>query len=430
MFTTLISSQGLGRAASISETDFEFTGNACAVQCTTFQAAFVSPRVHALFQQDKTLDSFFVDCERFGLQEERIFELLERLLNGFELEIETSELPGLLSLATFLGNTELLNHFIHDEDPLDKSTICSRLRTKSIVGRSMEEEIEFAASHFYELDVDPLDGIDISIIERIVSSKALRLANEDSLLDFICSVGRGKEIVVLLRYLRIEYLSSDGIEVFINCLRDLSIDAWLWDRVCRRLRLRVSGSDLDYSSIAMRRFVGKSQRLEKTIHIQLNETKPLDGLISYLTRKHGGNVQEKGIVTITSKSADKFNDDPRYALNSVANLTSGSFFRSENEPDEWVCWDFRKMRVRPTHYTIRSRGLRSWILEGSVDGERWTEVSRQTESRHFRDLASSWFPVSPTAEFRFIRLTQTDRNLWGNSSLALRAVEFFGSLAE
>jgi hypothetical protein len=35
----------------------------------------------------------------------------------------------------------------------------------------------------------------------------------------------------------------------------------------------------------------------------------LEGIISYLTKKHGGNVHEKGIVTIASKSV--YDDDPK-----------------------------------------------------------------------------------------------------------------------
>jgi hypothetical protein len=75
----------------------------------------------------------------------------------------------------------------------------------------------------------------------------------------------------------------------------------------------------------------------------------LEGIISYLTKKHGGNVHEKGIVTITSKWV---RDDPKFALKNVADLTSRSDFISNHEPDQWVCWDFREMGVRPTHYTI------------------------------------------------------------------------------
>jgi hypothetical protein len=40
----------------------------------------------------------------------------------------------------------------------------------------------------------------------------------------------------------------------------------------------------------------------KEVGFPLKEAKSLEGIISYLTRKHGGNVPDRGIVTITSKS--------------------------------------------------------------------------------------------------------------------------------
>jgi hypothetical protein len=55
---------------------------------------------------------------------------------------------------------------------------------------------------------------------------------------------------------------------------------------------------------------------------------------------------------ITSKSV--LNDDPEYALTNVPDLTSESRFGSKNGPGQWVCWDFRQMRVRPTHYTNKT----------------------------------------------------------------------------
>jgi regulator of replication initiation timing len=57
--------------------------------------------------------------------------------------------------------------------------------------------------------------------------------------------------------------------------------------------------------------------------------KPTPGIISYLTTKHRGNVDEKGIVTITSKSIP---DDPRHALTNVADLNSLPYFASQDEP--------------------------------------------------------------------------------------------------
>jgi hypothetical protein len=54
--------------------------------------------------------------------------------------------------------------------------------------------------------------------------------------------------------------------------------------------------------------------------------KSKEGIISYLTTKHGGNVNEKGIVTITSKSV--YSDNPMHALKNVADLTSVCCFES------------------------------------------------------------------------------------------------------
>jgi hypothetical protein len=167
---------------------------------------------------------------------------------------------------------------------------------------------------------------------------------------------------------------------------------------------------------------------DNEIEIPMKEAKSLDGIILYLTKKHGGNVQEKGIVTTTSKSV--YSDKPSDAPKNVADLTSDSYFLSKNEPGQWVCWDFRERRVRPTHYTIRGWDLKSWVVEGSLDGRSWTEIDRQTDNQDFKDGNTVSFAVSNPAEFRFIRLTQTCKNHLGDDYLALHGVEFFGTLSE
>jgi hypothetical protein len=166
----------------------------------------------------------------------------------------------------------------------------------------------------------------------------------------------------------------------------------------------------------------------------MKEAKSKDGILSYLTKKHGGNVCQKFIVTITSKSTY---DLPQCARGTnLADLNADSYVWSKDEPGQWVCWDFRDMRVRPTHYTIDAGPLKSWVVEGSLDGEGWTEIDRQTSNRDFNDfnVKYGWkaasFAVSTPAECRFIRLAQTDKRYDGDDSLALSAVEFFGTLSE
>jgi hypothetical protein len=166
-----------------------------------------------------------------------------------------------------------------------------------------------------------------------------------------------------------------------------------------------------------------AQSLTK-VDIPIQRAGSEDGILSYFRKKYGGNVHDLGIITITSKSADR---DPEYG---VKNVADEGIFISQKEPDQWVCWDFGEMRVCPTHYTIRAGYLKSWVFEGSVDGESWTEIDRKTNNRDFKSWNSAPFTVSTPAECRFIRLTQTDKNRNGDHILWLSRVEFFGILYE
>jgi hypothetical protein len=196
---------------------------------------------------------------------------------------------------------------------------------------------------------------------------------------------------------------------------------------CRFLRLTQTGKNhgdshvLAFCSLEIFGSLGPP----RSLCFQLEEAESVDGIISYLTLKHGGNVHEKGIVTITSKSV--FLDGDGW---NVADLTSGRRFVSNDEPGQWICWDFHEMRVRPTHYTVKSYLLKSWVVESSLDGEAWTEIFRKTDNQDFRRGEIASFAVSKSAKCCFIRLTQTGKNHNGNDMLVIQAFEFFGTLLE
>jgi hypothetical protein len=155
---------------------------------------------------------------------------------------------------------------------------------------------------------------------------------------------------------------------------------------------------------------------------------PLEGIVSYLTRKHGGNVHDKGIVIITSSSV--YSDDPKHSVRNVGDIRSDSAFRSSHGADQWVRWDFRDMRIRMANYTIKAGTLKSWVVEGSMDGVNWVEVDRQTETINQSQSWVTSFSVTKSVECRFIRLRQLGLNRIGNDHLALSTMEFFGTLFE
>jgi hypothetical protein len=97
----------------------------------------------------------------------------------------------------------------------------------------------------------------------------------------------------------------------------------------------------------------------------------LDGIISHLTRKCGRNVHDREMVEIFSMSSH----GTSYRGKNAADLQTTTFFESEIWPYQWLCYDFKALRVKPTHYSIHAHSdnwhLRWWNLEGSVDGSSW-----------------------------------------------------------
>jgi hypothetical protein len=106
-------------------------------------------------------------------------------------------------------------------------------------------------------------------------------------------------------------------------------------------------------------------------------------------------------------------------------------FESKNEPGQWICWDFHKRRVALHYYKIRSSLLKSWLVETSLDGKRWTEIDRRTDDYSFSIGGNAaTFAIAPREAFRFIRLAQTGKTRLNEDRLLLTAVEFFGTLFE
>jgi hypothetical protein len=154
-----------------------------------------------------------------------------------------------------------------------------------------------------------------------------------------------------------------------------------------------------------------------------------DGIIGYLAGKHGGNVHDRGFVSVTAKT---ISDDPEGGVKNAVEFNGGfSGLWSKNQPGQWVCLDFQEMRVRPTNYVIRDAKLKSWVVEGSADGVAWQLIDKQTDSMALQQEVDriGVFAVSVNEEFRFVRLTQVANH--GNyDGLSFFAIELFGLLLE
>jgi hypothetical protein len=108
-----------------------------------------------------------------------------------------------------------------------------------------------------------------------------------------------------------------------------------------------------------------------------------EGIIAHLTRECGGNVHDRHVVDVTSRSFENetvgvnphsgaFGNRDDCAAENAADLETRSIFSSayrekkEEIPhtrNNWACYDFKERRIVPnTTQSARSRGLRARII--------------------------------------------------------------------
>lgn len=174
------------------------------------------------------------------------------------------------------------------------------------------------------------------------------------------------------------------------------------------------------------RVSGVEQEVRKGVAVNMIP----DGLVGYWTRKCGGNVHEKGVITGTASCRDR----PGCEAKNAVELGTKSYFCSRDKPNSWICYQF-KSNVIPTSYSIRThdgRYPKSWVLEFSGSGANgpWQVVDQHTNNE---DLNAPYvthefrLTSSPGFSTCFVRLRQTGPNHDGDNSLCLNSFEVFGT---
>jgi hypothetical protein len=60
----------------------------------------------------------------------------------------------------------------------------------------------------------------------------------------------------------------------------------------------------------------------------------------------------------------------------MIDIQISDYFHTKDAANSWICYDFKDIQIKVTHYSIRSRRdgdgdhLRFWTLKGSKDGLR------------------------------------------------------------
>jgi hypothetical protein len=236
----------------------------------------------------------------------------------------------------------------------------------------------------------------------------MQIESEDWLFDVVISSIEGDASKLeLLEFIYFEMLSSSSMKRFIQLdFEHISgLNSQIWQRIYDRLVIELARDSKEYCSRCRElshQYIERSHRFDPNA--------PFNGIISYPTSKHGGNVHHCGIVNMTQSS--EFNASGSYPAKNCVDLNSSSFSLTNNQPNQWLSFDFNGMRMKATCYSIQTRTdagpnsihPRSWVIEVSDDGVSWREVSRETSNKDLNGAnLSHTFHISNPIMSRFVR---------------------------
>eukprot|EP00118_Oscarella_pearsei_P011860 m.82979 g.82979 ORF g.82979 m.82979 type:complete len:1034 (+) comp36317_c0_seq1:320-3421(+) len=151
------------------------------------------------------------------------------------------------------------------------------------------------------------------------------------------------------------------------------------------------------------------------------------------------NPGETGIILVTRSGNQA---QARGRTVDALNRKKGTTCSTRNEPLSHFCFDFGPNRsLLPDHYSLRHgaagkwSALRSWNLEGSVDGIDWIVLRRHRDDVNLKSkyATASWpieLPNPPPPPLRYLRIVQTGPNSTGGFHLCVGGFEVYGTLYE
>jgi len=428
---------------SSTEDDFLFVFGDKEVRTSKIKADFISPLISQIHRTDATIEKYEYppDDSMKTIFSETNIEHFQNLCSGNEVNINEEEGRNLQELSILLCNEELFKtideifgkdnnelSYFYTNEYMNKHGKNSMMR--------MTGKIDRIASHFYELDKNRLKRLPIEIVHSILSSEQLKVLDEDTVFEFIEEVKEAHEeeeefnSIEFYEEVELEFLSKDKLREFLTNIEMSDMTNRLFERM-KSLILKDDKGKRETS-----RYIKRVQ----TIEYNGEESGRLKGIICEMTAECGGNVDERDKVKVTSSSVY----GSWFAKNAVDLENTQNFFHSNDVKDAWLKYDFKDRKVRPTHYTIRSRNYgkgsdhpQHWVIEGSNTDrdDDWKKLDSRSNITVLDDANrihtfNIQEKLSPDEFFRYLRIRQTGRNTCSGEYYYFRlsALEYFGSV--
>lgn len=360
-------------------------------------------------------------------------------------EQSTNEIQELLFLSILLGNDELyskLNQKVHKSkaDEIQELELLYNI-SKIFPLISCLSIIDDFASKISSEDEEQLKKLSRSILYAIIRSSQFRFDNSDKLFDII------NESFSNYKYENEDnfYDESNHINFFYEAI-DFSKMSWkkftsefltkidyreitgtLWHKICEYL----SQTQRNNKEEAIK-------KNEEVYEFDGNADHRFTGIIYHLNPNKSQNICDQGIISVTSA-----NDSSGSPPKNVFSFDSDAYFfcDTRNNYNSWLKIDFKKYKIRPTHYSVKSRynsicqNPQNWSIEVSNSGNDndWKEIDSRRNITTFSEANQSdtykiKAKLQSNESYRYIRFKQTGPSSQNYNQLAISSLEFFGGL--
>lgn len=399
--------------------DFTFIVNGERYQTNKVSADLLSTKISKMHQIDLTISEYSITTRAQG-----DFQFVLGLLKFNQENIPETQYPFLSEIIDHLGTEKVTVNIPTKEIKMENVIDLLLLHEKSrfFFKKNFLSEIDFLSEHFYEIQEnqkEELFKLSKDTLEKVINNEKLSLQSEDQLLDVIDELySRNEEFIDFYEFVYFKNVTNEQMKKFVYNIKFEYLTRNGWLSLSKRLILE---NDDDEN-------IKKRYKITKFRDIPYSNNN-LKGIFNYFRTQ--SNIKDEVEVTLSKYNhgdADKLLD-----IESTEN-----FYCTQSEPNSWICFEFKKHKIIPSNYAIKSMAygsnshhLKSWVIEGSKDGINWIEIDKQTDCS---DLNGSYFvrtfPISMKNEesFKFLRIRQIDKNWSSEYYLDINSMENNGKI--
>jgi hypothetical protein len=208
---------------------FTFIVNGTPFATDIFDAVAISPAVYERLCDDMSNTDFTISDDEIDTTH---FTYLLALLSGEDFMLNKSMRRPLISLCRQLQNPELEQFFFSlwpfgSSPPEDVHV--------SLRDVFLHNPRSVSASNFGMHSADDIALLEIETLHAVLSSDSLKLESEDWLLRLLL-FDLGPQYASLLDYVRYEYLSSEGIALFLDQISFCDVTDAIWNSLALRMK--------------------------------------------------------------------------------------------------------------------------------------------------------------------------------------------------